>query len=227
MSAAAEVDPSEQQRVIAERAPFTSKFDGRQDPSSVPEYLVWTIFFMDYQGTHSNDVEPLLSHEDAQALWNGATQWGAINDQDNAEARNNFAEVVGGDVDSIDPVAVAEELDRRHEARHARLMAVVNTTLATMSWQGQSAVEQYVHTNIRSRLDGDNFDNDGYVRAYPEQYRESLRFRLLPTEEQKRLFFGAHPELDPANREDRSKGSIGFVARPLPDGTQFIELDDK
>ena len=209
----------EQQLLMAERAPFTSTYDGRQDPSSVPDYVVWGSFFMDYHGFYYADVELLLTREDAAALRNGATQWNAINDQHNMEAVNDLTDVVGGDVDNIDPVAVAEEFDRRHKARHVRLMAVANTTLASMSGPGRLTVEQYVHTNIRFRGRVRSFDGVGFARAYPERYRESLRIRLLPKEEQKRLFFEAHPELDPANREDRSQGDGITLGGTGPDGS--------
>ena len=208
----------EQQLLMAERAPYTSNYDGRQDPSSVPDFVVWGGFFMDYHGLYYADVEHWLTREDATALRNGATQWGTINDHHNMEAVNDLADIVGVDVDNIDPVAVAEEFDRRHEARRARLMAVANTTLASLSGPGRWTVEQYVDTNIRSRGGGSSFDDVGYARAYPERYRESLRFKLLPAEEQKRLFFDANPELDPANREDRSQGDGFTLGGSGPDG---------
>ena len=207
----AQENTPEQQLQIAERAPYTSVFDGRQDPSSVPDIMVWLTFFGNYHQTYYADIEVLMTAEDAAALRNGATQWAAIRDQNNAEAVNDLTDLVDSDVDSIDPVAVAKELDRRHKARNARLLDSVNATLASLSGPARLTVNQHIHAQIRSRTKGQSFDELGYAKAYPEQYREDLRFRSLPIEEQKRLFFAEHPELDPANREDRSEGSSGFT----------------
>ena len=173
--------------------------------------MVWGMFFERYHQTHYANVEALLTREDAAALRNGGTQWVAIRDQDNLEVVNDLTDLVGRDVDSIDPIAVAEELDRRHKARKARLMAAANTTLASLSSPGRLAVEQYIHANFRSRMKVTNFDELGYAKAYPEQSREELRFMSLPIEEQKRLFFAEHPELDLANSGLISFDGEGFT----------------
>ena len=215
----AQDNTSEQQVRIAERAPYISVFDGRQDPSLVPDSMVWGTFFEGYHQTHYAAVEALLTREDAVALRNGATQWVAIRDQDNVAAANDLTDLVGGDADSVDPISVAEEVDRRQKTRKARLMAAANTTLASLSSPGRLTVEQYIDVNIRSRMKGVSFDELGYARAYPEQYREGLRFKSLPIEEQKRLFFAEHPELDSTNTEPLSFGADGFTVRLQTNGT--------
>ena len=176
----AQENTPEQQLQIAERAPYTSVFDGRQDPSSVLDIMVWLTFFGNYHQTYYADIEVLMTAEDAVALRNGATQWVAIRDQDNVAAANDLTDLVSGDADSVDPISVAEEVDRRQKTRKARLMAAANTTLASLSSPGRLTVEQYIDVNIRSRMKGVSFDELGYARAYPEQYREGLRFKSLP-----------------------------------------------
>ena len=95
--------PSSQVSRITWYIPRGLDIDGRQDPSLVPDSMVWGMFFERYHQTHYANVEALLTREDAAALRNGGTQWVAIRDQDNLEVVNDLTDLVGRDVDSIDP----------------------------------------------------------------------------------------------------------------------------